>query len=304
MKSRYFNSLSVLLLSAVAGIAQAQIGVSISVDLAPPALPVYDQPAIPGDGYMWTPGYWGWNASDNDYFWVPGTWVNAPYAGALWTPGYWGMEGNRYRWNQGYWGDHTGYYGGINYGFGYAGVGYQGGYWDHGAFNYNRSVNNVNNVHISNAYTARITGAQNSRVSFNGGRGGVQMTATKNEQIINSMPHNHGTEQQMQHETMAGKQTGQRMSANHGVPTVAATPEAGLFNSNRNEAGRAEQRPAARSQQRAPEQRPAVQQRPPEQRQPEQEHGAQRATEPRQAARPAPAARPEGHPAPEHEEHK
>ena len=32
--------------------AGAQIAVGISVDIAPPPLPVYDQPPIPGDGYI------------------------------------------------------------------------------------------------------------------------------------------------------------------------------------------------------------------------------------------------------------
>ena len=25
------------------------------------ALPVYEQPVIPGPGYIWTPGYWAWS---------------------------------------------------------------------------------------------------------------------------------------------------------------------------------------------------------------------------------------------------
>ena len=29
----------------------------------------------------------------------------------------------------GYWGPHVGYYGGVNYGFGYMGVGFAGGAW-------------------------------------------------------------------------------------------------------------------------------------------------------------------------------
>ena len=46
--------LAVLTLS-VASFAQ----IEISVNLAPPELPVYEQPVCPGDGYIWTPGYWG-----------------------------------------------------------------------------------------------------------------------------------------------------------------------------------------------------------------------------------------------------
>jgi hypothetical protein len=36
----------------------AQVGVSVRK--GPPPLPVYEQSSCPGDGYMWTPGYWGW----------------------------------------------------------------------------------------------------------------------------------------------------------------------------------------------------------------------------------------------------
>jgi hypothetical protein len=67
----------------------AQVGVSIRI--APPPLPVYEQPICPGDGYIWTPGYWDWS---DDYYWVPGTWVIAPEPGFLWTPAYWGWGGN------------------------------------------------------------------------------------------------------------------------------------------------------------------------------------------------------------------
>ena len=45
--------------------------VAISVGFGPPALPVYEQPVCPGDGYIWTPGYWAWDSDDQDYYWVP-----------------------------------------------------------------------------------------------------------------------------------------------------------------------------------------------------------------------------------------
>jgi len=91
---------------------------------------------------MWTPGYWGWGGGG--YYWVPGTWVQPPRVGVLWTPAYWGFVGGVYRFHAGYWGPHVGYYGGINYGFGYVGVGFAGGRWVGNSFAYNRSVNNVN----------------------------------------------------------------------------------------------------------------------------------------------------------------
>ena len=68
---------------------------------------------------MWTPGYWAYSDDTGDYYWVPGAWVPAPYGGALWTPPYWGWYDGHLRFNEGYWGAHVGYYGGVNYGFGF-----------------------------------------------------------------------------------------------------------------------------------------------------------------------------------------
>ena len=92
----------------------------------PPPLPDYTQPECPGPNYIWTPGYWSYTAAG--YYWVPGAWVLAPYVDALWTPPYWAYSDGHYRWHRGYWGRHVGFYGGINYGFGYTGLGYDGGY--------------------------------------------------------------------------------------------------------------------------------------------------------------------------------
>ena len=112
--------------------SSAQIGVGISIHVGPPALPVYTQPPCPQDGFLWTPGYWAYGP--NGYYWVPGVWVAPPRAGLLWTPGYWGFVGGLYGWHAGYWGEHVGFYGGINYGCGYGGVGFVGGRWDGGHF--------------------------------------------------------------------------------------------------------------------------------------------------------------------------
>jgi hypothetical protein len=70
----------------------------------PPPLPEYSQPECPGDGYIWTPGYWSW--SSEGYYWVPGAWARAPEVGYLWTPGWWGFSSHRYRYHNGYWGRH------------------------------------------------------------------------------------------------------------------------------------------------------------------------------------------------------
>jgi len=93
------RKLAGLLLFALVSLAiptetPAQVAVGISVHIGPPALPVYVQPVCPGEGYIWTPGYWAYGP--DGYYWVPGTWVVAPTPGFLWTPGYWGWGGGAY----------------------------------------------------------------------------------------------------------------------------------------------------------------------------------------------------------------
>jgi hypothetical protein len=148
--------------------AVAQIGVGISVNFGPPPLPVYEQPLCPVDGYLWTPGYWAYDDEDG-YYWVPGTWVEAPQVGFLWTPAYWGWGGNAFFFHEGYWGPEVGFYGGINYGFGYGGVGYEGGRWEGNHFSYNTYVTQVNTTIIHNTYNTRVTNVSESHVSYNGG---------------------------------------------------------------------------------------------------------------------------------------
>src|SRR5271163_1299197 len=184
-------AISSLLLSFVLLIlshgAFAQIGIGVSVNFGPPALPVYEQPLCPADGYLWTPGYWAYDDGDG-YYWVPGTWVEAPEVGFLWTPGYWGWGENAFFFHEGYWGSEVGFYGGINYGFGYGGNGYEGGRWEGGRFSYNTYVSHVNTI-IHNTYNVRVTNVSENRVSFNGGSGGVEARPTAREQTFASERH-------------------------------------------------------------------------------------------------------------------
>jgi len=206
-----------------------QIGVGISVRIGPPALPVYAQPICPGPGFMWTPGYWGWN-DEGGYYWVPGTWVVAP-VGLLWTPGYWGWGGGLYLWHAGYWGPHIGFYGGINYGFGYGGVGFVGGEWRGGAFFYNRSVTNVSVTNVTNVYNKTVVVNNTSTTSFNGGTGGIQARPTAAEEAAANEPHTAPLAAQTQHEQMASQNKANFASENHGKPAIAATSKAGDFSS-------------------------------------------------------------------------
>ncbi len=234
--------------------SSAAVAIGISVGIAPPPLPIYEQPRIPAPGYIWTPGYWAW--SPDGYYWVPGTWVLPPAIGLLWTPPWWGWNDGLYVWHAGYWGPHIGFYGGINYGFGYFGVGYAGGYWERGQFFYNRTVNNITNVNITNVYNRTVVNNVTvNRVSFNGGSGGITAQPTNQEQAAMRESHVRPTPLQVQHFNSARSNPGLFASANHGQPKVTATSFAGRFNN----AGAVAETPRfqnAAGARRAPEERP------------------------------------------------
>lgn len=207
---------------------EAAVFVGVTITTAPPVLPIYVQPAIPAPGYIWTPGYWAWG--DDGYFWVPGTWILPPYVGALWTPGYWGWSSGVYIFHAGYWARHVGFYGGINYGFGYTGVGYGGGYWGHGGFYYNRTVNRIDNVHITNVYNKTvINNVTINRVSYNGGNGGVSARPSSQDAAYAHERHTAPIAAQMQQHQLASQNQSLRASFNHGAPPIAATAHPGVF---------------------------------------------------------------------------
>jgi hypothetical protein len=222
--------LPALLLLALPVLALAQVGISISVNTPPPELPVYEQPPIPEDGYLWTPGYWAWSDDIQDYSWVPGTWVLAPQPGYLWTPGYWGAEGAVFLWHAGYWGPQVGFYGGVNYGYGYGGQGYEGGYWRDGRLYYNRSVTNITNTNITNVYNKTvINNVTVNRVSYNGGGGGVRAQPTSAELAAEHARHVPATAAQQQQVQLAHGNPALRVGQNHGTPPIAATARPGAF---------------------------------------------------------------------------
>jgi YXWGXW repeat-containing protein len=219
-----------LVVLAMPAASLAQVGIAITI--GPPALPVYDQPPCPAEGYLWTPGYWAYDYDDSDYYWVPGTWVLAPEPGFLWTPGWWGWSGGAFVFNEGYWGPHVGFYGGIAYGFGYTGEGYQGGRWDNGHFFYNQSVNNVNVTNIHNTYnTTVINNTTVNHVSYNGGNGGITARPTPEEERAATERHIAPVAVQTQHVQAARADQQLRASVNQGKPPVAATARPGDFKS-------------------------------------------------------------------------
>ncbi len=225
-----YVALAVALSCAMTSAAPAQVsfGVGLSVNIGPPALPVYAQPPCPAPNYLWIPGYWAWGSAG--YYWVPGTWAAAPTPGYLWTPGYWAYYGGAYGWHPGYWGVHVGYYGGISYGFGYFGGGYVGGAWYGNSFHYNTAVTNVNTTVVKNVYVNKTVinnyNATNNttvnRVSYNGGPGGVQAQPTAEERSYQNEPKLPMTPVQQAHVRTASQDRNLLASVNHGSPATTA----------------------------------------------------------------------------------
>ncbi len=203
--------------------ASAQLSIGISVSFGPPAIPYYVQPPCPRPDYIWSPGYWAWDPTEGGYYWVPGTWVPAPQPGLYWTPGYWAWSNGVYVFNRGYWAPQVGYYGGINYGYGYYGRGYAGGAWDHGRFRYNTAVTNVNRTYVRNVYVNRTVVVNHwNRVSYNGGRGGIEARPTRAQLAVAHERRSYATPVQLQHQRVAAQDRRNFAAINHGRPAYAA----------------------------------------------------------------------------------
>jgi WXXGXW repeat (2 copies) len=195
---------------------QAQIRIGVSVRVGPPPLPAYEQPLCPGPGYIWTPGYWAYG--QDNYYWVPGAWVMPPTVGLLWTPGYWGWSGGLYIWHAGYWGPHVGFYGGVHYGYGYDGIGYEGGYWRHGVFFYNRSVNHIDERRFHDVYDHHVDEGHWNRVSYNGGEGGIHARPSREQEQWARDRHFQPTPEQLRHRDDAARGHGQWTPQAHDRP--------------------------------------------------------------------------------------
>jgi hypothetical protein len=244
IKSPFVAALTLAL--ALGGSAFAQV-IGVSINIAPPVLPVYEQPPVPAPGYIWTPGYWA--ETDGDYYWVPGTWVEPPQVGLLWTPGYWAASGDGFVWNAGYWAPEIGFYGGVNYGFGYGGVGFEGGHWDNGQFFYNRTVTNVSDTHITNVYEKTVVNnVTANNVSFNGGKGGTTAHPTAHELAVAHESHVAPTAAQVEQQHTASTNKQLFASVNHGRPAIAASQKPGVFSGAGVVAARNAERPVRTSE--------------------------------------------------------
>ncbi|HEY4949903.1 MAG TPA: hypothetical protein VIH88_06185, partial [Candidatus Acidoferrales bacterium] len=110
------------------------------------------------------------------------------------------------------------------------GFGFEGGYWRGGHFFYNRGVSNVDIHIVHNVYNRTVINNRDAnRVSFNGGRGGVNARPTSAEMAANRDHHIGATGMQKQQEHFASTNRAQFASVNHGQPRTAATARSGQF---------------------------------------------------------------------------
>jgi hypothetical protein len=93
-----------------------------------------------------------------------------------------------YVFHRGYWAPYVGYYGGINYGFGYPGAGFTGGRWVGNSFVYNRTT-----------YTRPVR----NQVSYHGGPGGTSLAPTAREIALAAQRHIPPTPLQRHHQVQS-----------------------------------------------------------------------------------------------------
>lgn len=217
------QSLSNLLsLSSLANLGSLSGLLNLLVGTAPPSLPSFYQPPAPAQNQIWQPGYWA--SGPAGYFWVPGTWVTPPQTGLLWTPGYWAanQQASQYQWIPGYWAQNVGYYGGVNYGNGYNGSGYTGGRWNQNTFYYNTAITNVNRTIVHYVYSNRGSAPYNgSHVSYNGGRGGINVRPNSTQIAWGHQRHYAMTNAQQEHVRIAAQDRNYLAAVNHGRPQYA-----------------------------------------------------------------------------------
>ena len=159
------------------------------------------------------------------YFWVPGVWVAPPAVGLLWTPPWWGWNNGLSVFNEGYWGPSVGFYGGINYGYGYWGDGYWGGRWEGNTFRYNTAVSRVNTAAIHNTFVDRSVlskEVKGSRVSFNGPNGAKAEPTAEQKAAAENARKVPPTSEQLARREAASKDRSLQASVNHGQPKANA----------------------------------------------------------------------------------
>ncbi len=118
-------------------------------------------------------------------------------------------------------------YGGVNYGFGYGGIGFAGGIWRGHDFVYNTAVVHVNNVYVHNTYVDRTVVERNTivndrHVAYSGGPGGINHQATAEERNAMHEQHMAATSVQQQHMQAARSDRSFYANNNGGHPQTMA----------------------------------------------------------------------------------
>ncbi len=164
--------------------ATAYAQMSRSISFAPPELPVYEQPVLPGDGYILDARLLGL-CRRRRLLLGAGRLGHGSRTWSAMDAGLLGMgrqricllqrllgPAGRFLWWRQLW-------------IWIYGDGYQGGRWQNGQFFYNRSVSNVNVTNIHNVYnTTVINSTTINRVSYNGGSGGISARPTAQEETV------------------------------------------------------------------------------------------------------------------------
>lgn len=220
-----FAAPALVVMLPTAAHAEFSVGFDIRVGYAPPPMPEYDQPPLPGPDYIWVPGHWAWSDWVDDYYWVEGYWEQPPEPGLLWTPAWWGWDDGAYRFHGGYWGREVGWYGGIDYGHGYRGHGWEGGRWEGRHLAYNRAAINVGGFRGGNVYYQRTIVYNNygPHTSYSGGAGGVQARPTQWELRASQAPHippTAGQQQRVQQAASNPSNVAARVTPNWTPPAV------------------------------------------------------------------------------------
>src|SRR5450756_1543679 len=93
------NLLLSLLLAASAFAAPAYAQVSVNINVGPPE-PQYEVVPTMQPGYVWAPGYWGWNG--DRHVWIRGRSI-VQREGYNWAPDRWDQRNNSYYRTAGHW---------------------------------------------------------------------------------------------------------------------------------------------------------------------------------------------------------
>ena len=63
---------------------------------------IVKRPGYNKSGYVWSEGFWRWNAFYGRYTWQNARWIKVK-RNHYWMPGYWGITAGGFFWTEGYW---------------------------------------------------------------------------------------------------------------------------------------------------------------------------------------------------------